>query len=537
MRTNFQQPSSWLAPARWLAIAVLLLGSSPLLAEQTSEHDEQLARRSAMVTRIDELIEARLTEEKISPAAQSSDGEFFRRVHLDLTGTLPRVADVREFLSSESPTKRDAVIDRLVGSPLYATHQANLWRALMIPGGINLEEAQSVVGVQNWLRSRMAENLRYDNLVSELLVATAGDDQGPALYYTSLQLAPEKLAASTARIFLGIQMECAECHDHPFDTWKQTDFWGYAAFFAQLQRPNEAQPSPVAQQLVVDVDTGDVKLPNSETIVAPKFPGAGAPGEDELGTRRMKLAIWMASRDNPYLARAAANRVWSQMFGRGLVEPADDLSPRNPPSHPVLMQELTQYFIDSGFDLQELVRTIARTKAYQRTSQWPASETPPPPELLARMNVRQLSAEQLFDAMSRVISRRSDGANPFGGGPSALLDQQRMAFVSKMRSAGSSPLDYEAGVLQALTMMNGGDTTAISSSQTSPLLRGLALPLLTDHDRLDTLMLATFCRLPTEAERADLLAYVETIPASDRSEAWSDILWVLVNSAEFSLNH
>ncbi len=524
---------------RSLLLALALLWSAAgrsAQGEDSAPIDESLARRAKMVARIDDLIEARLAAEKISPARRSSDGEFFRRVHLDLVGTLPRVADVRAFLASTDENKRHQVIDALVGSPLYATHQANQWRALMIPGGINLEEAQSVVGVQNWLRSRMAENLRYDNLVSELLVATSGDDQGPALYYTSLQLAPEKLAASTARIFLGIQMECAECHDHPFDTWKQTDFWGYAAFFAQLRRPEVDMPVAVQRQELVDVESGEVKLPNSETVVPPKFPGGSAPADDELGTRRMKLAIWMASRDNPYLARAATNRVWAQLFGRGLVEPADDLSPRNPPSHPELMDELTHYFVESGFDLAELFRTITRTRAYQRSSQWELPGDPPADELLARMNVRQLSAEQLFDAMSRVISRRNNGTNPFTGGTSELLDPQRMAFVAKMKSVGKNALEYESGVLQALTMMNGVDTQLVTGND-SPLLRGIELPLLADEARLDTIFLATLCREPSEEERAEYLKIVSQTSPSDRRQAWSDVLWSLMNSAEFTLNH
>jgi hypothetical protein len=173
------------------------------------------AARAAMIRRIDNWSMLESSRRADEPAARSSDDEFVRRVYLDLTGVIPRVAEVRAFLADQSLDKRAKLIDKLLDSPAHATHLANIWRNIMLPGGLNIEQINNVVGVQNWLRQRFVENLRYDNLVSDLLVATEGSDAGPALYYTSLELAPEKLASSTARIFLGLQIECAQCHDHP----------------------------------------------------------------------------------------------------------------------------------------------------------------------------------------------------------------------------------------------------------------------------------------------------------------------------------
>jgi hypothetical protein len=452
---------------------------------------------------------------------------------LDLTGSIPRVADVRRFLADQRPDKRVRLVDELLSSPAHANHLANIWRSMMLPGGVNLEQINSVVGVQNWLRQRFVENLRYDNLVSELLVATAGDDAGPALYYTSLELAPEKLASSTARIFLGLQIECAECHDHPFDKWKQHDFWGYASFFAQLQRPD--MNGPGMQYRLIDLDAGDVKIPNTEEIVPPKFPSGGAPAAGELGSRRMKLAIWMASRDNPYLARAAVNRVWSILFGRGIVDPVDDLGRHNPPSHPELLDELTEYFIDTGFDLRELFRTLALTKAYQRTSRW--TSVPPPAELYAKFPVKALSADEMYDSLNRVLARRSQAQMPGVNLRSPLLDPQRQQFLTKMQVQGKSPLDYQAGILQALTLINGADLAEATTADRGPLLLALDAPLFADAERLETMFLATVTRLPSANERDLFMKHVGTRSPGEKGKAWGDVLWALLNTAEFGTNH
>ena len=523
-----------MSPCRRLLFAVLVLAWLGPVALAQEEAADRATARSAMIRRIDELVEARIKAAGYQPAARSSDEEFVRRVYLDLTGVTPRVAEVRAFLADESPDKRAKLIDRLLDSPAHATHLANTWRNIMLPGGLNIEQINNVVGVQNWLRQRFLENLRYDNLVSELLVASDGGDIGPALYYTSLELAPEKLAGSTARIFLGLQIECAQCHDHPFDKWKQKDFWGYAAFFARLRQPDGNNPG--ARMNLVDLESGEVKLPDTEEIVLPKYPGGTAPGEGELGTRREQLAIWMASRDNPFLPRAGVNRVWWHLFGRGLVEPVDDLGPQNPASHPELFSELTDYFADVGFDLRELYRTLANTQAYQRTSVW-KEEPVPPPELYVHMPVKTLTAEQLYDSVNRVLNRKPQGMMAGVNIASPLLDPQRQAFIAKVQSSGRNALDYQAGVLQALTLLNGADLAEATDPARGPLLGSIEAPFLTDDDRLRTLFLATLARHPTDEEltlcRQQLAKYSE----SDRGKAYSDILWALLNSAEFALNH
>jgi hypothetical protein len=520
--------------SRWsLALLVVVIAGADI---GRADEPDRAAARAAMIARVDELIEARIKAAGMQPAARSSDAEFVRRVYLDLTGAIPRVSEVREFLEDKAEDKRAKLIDKLLASPLHATHLANTWRNIMLPGGMNLEQINNVVGVQNWLRQRFLENLRYDNLVSDLLVEVNGGDAGPALYFTSLELAPEKIAGSSARIFLGLQIECAQCHDHPFDAWKQQDFWGYAAFFARLRQSDPQAMRTGRRGSILDTDSGEVKLPGTEDVVPPKYPGGTAPTEGGLGTRREQLAIWMASRDNPYLPRAGTNRVWWHLFGRGLVEPVDDLGPQNPASHPVLFQELTAYFVRSGFDMRELYRTLANTAAYQRTSVW-TEEVVPPPELYVHMPVKTLTAEQLYDSVNRVLHRKTTSMMPGANIESPLLDPLRQAFVARLDTRGRNALDYQAGILQALALLNGRDLAEATDPVNSPLLGSIQAPFLNDDQRLEALFLAALARLPNEEELVLCRAQVAKYAESDRGKAYSDVLWSLMNTAEFALNH
>jgi hypothetical protein len=526
-----------MAVIRCFLVASLFVSVVALQAlAQDDEGQARAVARAAVVGRIDELVNARIKASGFESAARASDEEFLRRVYLDLTGAIPRVAEAREFLADERADKRAKLIDRLLDSPAHATHVANTWRNIMLPGGLNLEQINNVVGVQNWLRQRFVENVRYDQLVAELLVASDGGDVGPALYYTSLDVAPEKLAASTARIFLGLQIECAQCHDHPFDHWKQKDFWGYAAFFARLRQPAMNNPNPRGAARLLDLDEGEVKLPNTEEVVFPKYPAGLAPGQKELGTRREQLAIWMASRDNPFLSRAGVNRAWWHLFGRGLVEPVDDLGPQNKASHPELLDELTIYFAKSGFDLRELYRTLANTQAYQRTSQW-TGDAAPPPELYVHMSVKTLTADQLYDSVNRVLHRRTQSMMAGVNVNTPLLDPKRQTFIAKVHSSGRNFLEYQAGVLQALSLLNGNDLAEASDPEKSPLLGSVQAPFFTDDDRLRTLFLATYCRRPSEEELSVCRAQLAKYSEGERGKGFSDVLWALLNSAEFALNH
>jgi hypothetical protein len=341
-----------------------------------------------------------------------------------------------------------------------------------------------------------------------------------------LGLKPEELGTTTARIFLGMRLDCAQCHKHPFDRWTQEDFWGYAAFFAQTEQRSQNS----SRVRLVDVKQGEAKLPDSDTIVPTKYLGGSLADANEGGTRRQQLAIWMVSRDNPYLARATVNLVWAQLFGRGLVEPLDDFGDHNPPSHPELLSELSQFFVHNDCNLRELYRTLVNTRAYQLSSR-PKGKPEPAPELFAFMTVKTLTPEQLYDSLSRIaLNRPAESQDP-------LSNPQRQAFLIQMQTQTRTVTDFETGVPQALTLMNGPESSLATERPDGGLLAALEAPFFDDAARVDTAFLAALARPPRDEEKARFVGYLQASPTSDRSQAVSDVVWALLNSAEFTLNH
>jgi hypothetical protein len=423
----------------------------------------------------------------------------------------------------------------LLASRLHADHLATTWRHMMVPRGGGVDGVAGQAGLQNWLRGQFAKNLRYDQLVADLLVATGASQAGPGLFYTAYDLKTEELAANTARIFLGVQLECAQCHDHPFDRWTQREFWGYAAFFARIGRGGDMQMGRGAR--LVDKDLGEVMLPGSGAVVAPRYPRGEAPDATDTGTRREQLGIWMVSRENPFVAPAAVNRAWAHLFGRGLVEPVDDLSERNPPSHPQLFKELSEYFVATGFDLRNLLQTLANTQAYQAMCVTGAAD--PPADSFARMAIKTLTPEQLYDSLRRASLATSGPTEEPMRRELGDFDLVRQAFVEKMQSPGASRLDYDAGVAQVLLLLNGAEVSAATSGPTSGLLSALDVPVLSDRERVEILFLATLSRLPSEREMSQSLDSLSRAANTkpERSAALGDILWALLNSAEFAVNH
>lgn len=485
----------------------------------------------AMAQRVDAWLAAGWERAGVLPAPPADDATFLRRVTLDLTGLIPTAFQVQAFLADTSPDKRSRLIDELLASPAHANHLANLWLHMLIPQDALSQQRESARALQAYLRLAIVDNRRYDVLVADLLTATGDARDAPAvLFYTSRDLKAEELAAATSRLFLGLHLECAQCHDHPFDRWKQRDFWGLAAFFARVRRP--AGPRGAAQRLI-DAETGEVNLPDSNQAATPAFPGNSTAISATDPNRRRLLALWMVSRDNPYFARAAVNRVWAQLFGRGLVEPIDDLAEHNPPSHPELLAELAAYFVASGYDLRALYRALANSRAYQLSSK--VGTVHPPPELFASMALKPMRAEQLFDCLVRATRR------PLAYAPSGELpgsgDMLRDAFVARFQSALVRPGEFAAGIPQVLTLMNGTLVQELTSPESSGLLQSLEAPYLDDAQRIDLLTLSVLSRWPTHDERAGWLAYLAEGAPSDRRQRLADILWAQVNSVEFIFNH
>jgi hypothetical protein len=492
--------------------------------------------------RVDDELAALWVANGIRPVGPATDEVYMRRVYLDLTGRIPTVSEAQAFLGDASPDRREALVDRLLAHRDHATHLAAVWRGVLLPNDVDLSRLGGTAKFDEWLAERFADNVRYDKIVRELLLAEGRvSESGPLLFYAALKLNPEELAARTSRAFLGVRMECAQCHDHKFDeSMSQHDFWSFAAFFARISRPRGKMEMTSPVLAVRDNKEGDVTIPESDEVVRPRLPLAQFEFEDKADgpSRREELVDWLTSKHNGQFARATVNRVWSHLFGRGLSEPVDDMRPANAPIAPQVLDTLSRDFAASGFDLRRLLRELALTQAYQLSSR---SESNDPSRALhfAQMNIKSFTAEQLFDCISVASGRRAQAVGPMDAvGLERFSDMSRQAFVEQFRAAAGQATDYQAGIPQALTLMHGGLIHSATDLASSGLLKSLAAPFFSDEQRLDTLFLSTLSRYPTDAEREVMLKPISA--ASDdksKQQTLGDVLWALLNSAEFTLNH
>ena len=514
-------------------------------AETQGDADDRAAVLE-LAKRIDERISARLRAEGVEPAPQADDAEFFRRLCLDLTGRIPRASAARDFLADDRANKRLAAAEELLKSPLAVIHSTNLWREALIPEAETQVEIRSTLpGFEAWLRARLAENRSYREIVEEILTLPLQrsdlqqqfrpERATPSAFFLAKEARPEGVAAASARVFLGVRIDCAQCHDHPYDSWTQEQFWQQAAFFTDV--PQIPVPGSVEQVSVLT--PGQIAIPELDKTVAATFLDGDRASVDELGSGespRQLLAEWITSRENPWFARAAVNRLWSHYFGRGLVEPMDDFSSFNPPTHPELLDLLAESFREHDYNFRFISRAIVATDAYQRTS----VQTEPAhsrPELYACMPVRGLTPEQTFDTLAQAVGYQQ----PFN--PEEPLnfnnDPARQEFLELFSNSGASPIDRTSTILQALSMMNGqfiSEATDLTRSQT--LAAVTDAPFLSTREKIETLYLATLSRFPNDQERAQLTDFIEGQDSQVDSEAaLADIFWALLNSSEFLLNH
>ncbi|PYV09705.1 MAG: hypothetical protein DMG07_22560, partial [Acidobacteria bacterium] len=345
---------------------------------------------------IDELVLRKLERLRMVPSGLCSDGEFLRRVSLDVIGTLPSAEEAKRFLADTAPDKRARLVDALLERTEYADFWSMKWGDLFTNTPQFLYNGTAYF--QAWLRDALARNLPFDEFARELLTASGGTYEPLPSNFYSVMKKPEEMATFTSQVFLGVSLECARCHDHPNENWRRDDFMGLAAFFSQVKF--KSGPRNNERFLYVDPEL-EFKHPDSKQPVRAKFLGdtwpSFRPGED----RRARLAEWLTSPSNPYFARAAANRIWKELMGRGLVDPADDFRATNPPTNPELLDRLAEDFAAHGFDLRHLIRRIAASRAYQLSSR-PNETNRDDTRAYARYYVRRLGAEQLLDAVSQV---------------------------------------------------------------------------------------------------------------------------------------
>lgn len=537
--------------ARWLSGLIVLLFTLIIFSSHTALADSQVQKKNGLLSaKIDRLIQEAQKREGVIPAPRSTDAEFMRRVSLDLTGKIPAVAELRRFLTDQSPQKREQLVDRLLASPGYTVHFTNVWRDLLLPEiTTNLQFRGQVPEFEAWLRSKFLENTPYDVLARQIINSPLGanpqnqsgepvQELTPRAYYIVKQLKPENLAAGTSRAFLGVRIECAQCHDHPFDSWKQQQFWEYAAFFSNIDQP---QPNQIATALNLRESGGrpQIKIPDTNRLVDATFLDGIQPEWDQgQSAPRRQLADWITDNDNPYFAKATANRVWSLFFGRGFIDPVDDFSSTNRASHPQLLELLANSLREHEYNLKFLVREIVNSQTYQLTSR-ETDSSQSRSEWYGKMPTRGLTAEQIFANLVQATGffRQTSEVDPF------LFSQGNNSPEAEIgdlfQTDAENQLDPRATILQALALMNGAFMTNATSLEQSDVFTAIVeFPQLTVSAKIEAFYLCTLSRFPTDSEIKRLTEYVSTAKTEDdKTHAYSNLFWALLNSSEFLLNH
>ena len=467
---------------------------------------------------IDEHVFAKARKFHLVPSALSSDAEYLRRLCLDLTGRLPPVHRVRQFLADPDPQKRSRLIDLLLRSPEFVDHWS--WRFYDF-----LRVISPVY--KDWVRRAIAENKPYDQFARERVAAQGYD--GPSRHYedmggTAVPL-PQNAMGEQVRVFLGRRMDCAQCHDHPYETWSQDQFWGLTAFFGRWSNLHPGFPQ--VDFVIMDDPEGygtfgkgaEVIHPRTKQEVQPRFLDGSPLPQDRRDDWRLALAEWMTSPDNPYFAPAMANRMWGYFFGRGIVEPVDDFRSNNLATHPRLLEALARHFVRSGYDLRSLIRLMVESRTYQLSGD-PNSTNRYDRVNYSRALPRPLDSEVLLRAISHVSGVKGEDGNFFNvyGKPDLSSIPER---------------DMKPSLLQALHQLAGPTFTA-KLSREGGRVDSLLQRQASDEAIIEELYLAALCRFPTETEQASLKAMIRK--RESRQEAVEDLLWALVNSEQFLNN-
>jgi hypothetical protein len=479
----------------------------------------------------------------IVPSEPCTDAEFIRRASLDITGSLPTAAQVQVFVADTAEDKRGRLVDRLIDRPEYASFFAIKWADILRNKRENKENYQrGTYSFFDWIRENLARNTPYDKFVRGIVAASGTPETAPPVQWYRRLRQTDAFVDDTAQVFLGMRLQCAKCHHHPFEKWGQDDYYGFAAFFARIGR----KPSLHAQRLgrndevIFASRSGSVTHPKTGKSMAPKGLGVEVIPVPQGADPRQKLVDWMADSKNPYFAKAVVNRYWAHFFGRGIVEPMDDLRQTNPPSNPELLDGLADDFVKHGYDLKHLVRTICTSRTYGLSSV-PNEYNAKDKQSFARRYPKRMSAEVLLDA----ISQLSDVPTSFNGLPAGtraieLPDESvASAFLDTFgRPKRDTPCECErvsdASLGQSLMLLNSNEVQSKLAAAGSRAER-LAKDAGPDEPKIAELFWSAFGRAPSSGESASALNHLARNPTK-RREAFEDILWALINAKEFQFN-
>jgi hypothetical protein len=485
----------------------------------------------------------------IKPARPATDEEFLRRAYLDLVGRIPTVQEARAFLSMKEHDKRGKLVEYLLNHPDFAKNFATQWSVLLIGRG-NQGRMVDREALNSWLRKQFGSGRPWNETVHELVGATGSNKENGAVNFVlaHLEFGAVPLTSKTTRLFLGQQIQCTQCHDHPTNDWKQGDFWGINAFFKGVRPEQVTKPNDTGGEVYDHTELRDnptdayVSFDKRNGMVGIAFPRFLDGRKISQGTdvvRRAELAKLIADPKNEALSRAFVNRMWAHFLGRGFVHPVDDFGPHNQPSHPEVLDRLAKDFHDSGYDVKQLCRWITATHAYQLSSiSNKAKGSEKDDSLFASMPLRPMSPEQLFDSLLTATQAHKAGSVDEGNRRrNAWLRQFIFAFANDEAEEGSS---FQGTIPQALMMMNGELMQEALSGKPGSFLAEVCehaghLGRSPETYMVDSIYLAALSRHPSAKELNQAREYLHNFP--DSLQVLQDLFWALLNSNEFILIH
>ncbi len=505
------------------------------------KHDQKI------VDEIDKLIRQGWEDNEVTPSKVAKDTAWLRRVYLDTVGHIPPLEVAESFLRDKDPDKRARMIDQLLEDDAYVHNWTTIWTNLLI--GRQTPRRTSREGMQKFLREAFAKNRPWDDVVRDILVAQGRYDENGAVNYLLAQMTMRddgvQATAKTTRLFLGVQVQCTQCHNHPFNDWKQNQFWEFNSFFRQARRVDHRKLDPETgrqvddySELVVNNVSGPVffeKRSGLMQVAYPKYFGKEVK-VDDVEDRRVVLADSILNDPDHHLARAMVNRMWGHYFGFGFTRPVDDMGPHNPASHPELLDLLSEKFVESGYDLKMLIRWIANSQAYQLSSEFnsknkiddPASGELP---LFSHAYIKSMEAEQLFDSL--MIAANAQGMSKASYAESSR--RRNMWLQQFVTTFGTDENDeatsFNGSIPQALMMMNGELVDAATNCKPGSLLHRVVQSDEREAKKIQQIYLAALCRTPSGR---DMTAVKKLFRASrDPLIAYQDLFWALLNSNEF----
>jgi Protein of unknown function (DUF1553)/Protein of unknown function (DUF1549) len=487
---------------------------------------------------VDDKVWAKLQKLGIVPSVSTGDATFHRRAFLDAIGRLPTPDETRAFLADPDPLKRDKLIDRLLDRPEYADHWANKWADLLRPNPYRVG-IKAVMNFDAWLRDAFRRNLPYDQFVKQIVTARGSNYRDGASVVWRDRREPEEAATIVSQIFLGIRLECARCHHHPFESWGQEQFYEFAAYFARVGHKGASIAPPIAagEETVFLKKSGSVKHPLTDQVLPPRPLFGSAPVSDDLDVDpREALANWMASPSNPYFSRVIVNRTWAELMGRGIVEPVDDLRATNPPSNGPLLDALADDFVAHGYDLKHLIRTIMTSAVYGLSSD-PNDRNVADTRNFSRHYRQRPRAEVLLDAIVDItgVPEPFDATPPGTRAAASWTTRNSSLFLDTFGRPDPNqdpPCERtpDTSVVQALHLMNAPGINKKITAEAGRVAK-LAASDLSPAKVVEELYLLVYNRMPDAEESAYGMVLFDG--PGGRRRAVEDLTWALINSPEF----